>query len=326
MVGNDVIAVIQVAQSLDNVNDTLEHLIIVLLVIMPLLIALGSVGGYLLAAHALAPIDAITRTAQRISSRDLHERLNLPATGDEVGRLAATFDMMLSRLEAAFQRERQFTADASHELRTPLTAMQTIVAVTRKQRRSPQEYEQALDDFGAVSKRLGHLVDDLLRLARGDVAIETALKPVDMTILLHGVSDAMLPLALDKGLSLSCDVPDGLELLGDGDNLVRMFVNLLDNAVKYTDRGNISVRARPLDDDIEVIVADTGIGVAPEALPYIFDRFYRVDQARSTTGSGLGLAIVQSIVQAHQGTISVESKVGAGTSFTVTLPRQRWAP
>ncbi len=160
-----VIGVMQVAQSLDNMNDTLEQLTAVLLVSIPLLVLLAAIVGYLLAARALAPIDMMTRTAQRISAHDLHERLNLPPSDDEIGRLSATFDGMLARLEAAFTREQQFSADASHELRTPLAAMQTMIAVTRQRRRSPEVYEQTLDDFNTEIARLVSLVDNLLLTA-----------------------------------------------------------------------------------------------------------------------------------------------------------------
>jgi len=154
---NRLLGYVQVGQSLDLMNDTLERLLTALLISIPLLVGLASVGSYVLVTRTLTPIDSITRTAERISAQDLHERLNLPRTHDEVGRLAATFDTMLDRLERSFLRERQFTADASHELRTPLTAMQTIIAVTREHRRTPEAYEQMLDDFNDETKRLRQL-------------------------------------------------------------------------------------------------------------------------------------------------------------------------
>ncbi len=316
-----VIGLIQVAQSLDTINDTLEQLLTVLLIIAPLLVALATVGGYVLAARALAPIDTITRTARHISAHDLHARLNLPPTEDEVGRLAITFDEMLNRLEASFRRERQFTADASHELRTPLTAMQTMIAVTRERPRSPAEYEQVLDDFSSTTGRLKQLVEALLRLARGDEVQARVLQPVDLALLLQDVSEVVVPLTEGKPIQVTCDIEDNLTLLGDSDNLIRLFINVVDNAVKYTERGAIKIQAKLLQNTIEVRIADTGIGISAADLPHLFDRFYRADTARAMSGSGLGLAIAHAIVQAHHGTIRVESQQGQGTVVVVILPR-----
>lgn len=319
---NQVIAVIQVAQSLDNTNDTLEKLLTALLVSIPLLVALAAGGGYLLATRALSPVDAITRTAQRISARDLHERLNLPQTEDEVGRLAATFDTMLGRLEGSFQRERQFTADASHELRTPLTAMQTIISVIRENRRAPEQYEKALDDLSSEASRLRELVEDLLQLARSDKGFRGLSKPVDLSTLLQDVADVMSPLALTKKLTLTCTVSDNINVVGSSDDLVRLFINLLDNAIKYTDQGEISLQAKQGKTCIQVSISDTGIGIDPEHMLHLFDRFYRVDLSRSVQGNGLGLSIAKAIVQAHQGEITVLSELGKGSTFTIGLPLQ----
>jgi heavy metal sensor kinase len=314
------IAIIQVAQSLDPVNDTLHQLLAALLLSVPLLVLMAGAGGYWLAARALAPIDAITHTARRISAEDLHARLGLPPNDDEVGRLAATFDEMLDRLDGAFRRERQFTADASHELRTPLAAMQAILSVTRERRRSPEEYEQVLDDLGTQAGRLRGLVEDLLRLARTDVRRESAHGPVDLSTLVGDVAETMRQLAEDKGLALHVQVVPHLTVSGNYDDLIRLLFNLLDNAIKYTARGVITVSLAPADTMVELTVRDTGDGIAPEHLPHIFERFYRADTARTAGGNGLGLAIAQEIAQAHGGLVTVASVVGAGTTLTVRLP------
>ncbi|MBA3868049.1 MAG: HAMP domain-containing protein [Anaerolineae bacterium] len=320
VVNNRVIAIIQVGQSLDSINDTLEKLLAALLISVPLLVALAAGAGYLLAARALSPIDTITRTAQSISAHDLHQRLNLPATNDEIGRLGATFDTMLGRLDDSFRRERQFTADASHELRTPLTAMQTIIGVVRETRRSPEHYEKALDDLGGETNRLRALVENLLQLARNDIGSNAISKSVDLSILLSDVAEVMTPLAESKALSLTWIVPDNMLIIGSSDDLVRLFMNLVDNAIKYTDRGKITLQAKPKVEWIEVTLSDTGIGIDREHLLHLFDRFYRVDLSRSVQGNGLGLSIAQTIVQAHHGQISVSSELGQGTTFTVQLP------
>lgn len=315
------LAVVQVARSTDNEQETLHQLLTTLLLGIPMLVAAAGLSGYFLAARALSPIDTITRTARRISAEDLSARLNLPATDDEVGRLAETFDAMLARLDGAFQRERQFTADASHELRTPLAAMQAILNVIREERRSPEDYEQALDDLTEETNRLHALTEDLLHLARGENRQIAILQNVDLTILLQDIGDSLRPLAESKGLALDFAVSDGLTLSGDSDALIRLFVNLLDNAIKYTPQGRISLTAvQESGGTVKITIMDTGVGIADEHLPHIFERFYRVDRSRSSGGSGLGLAIASEIVQAHGGTIEVSSRVGEGTTFILRFP------
>ncbi len=316
-----IIGVVQVARTLEDVQDTLQRLLGALLISIPLLVCGAAAGGYVLAARALRPIDTITRTARRISAEDLHARLNLPPTDDEVGRLAATFDTMLNRLDASFQRERQFTADASHELRTPLAAMQAILGVIRAQRRTPEDYEQALDDLAEEANRLRGMADDLLLLARGETPPPVLWEMVDLTLLLHDVTASLAPLAEAKGFCISSDVTLGLMVCGDSDGLIRLLVNLMDNAIKYTERGGITVRTLIEHGSTAVIIADTGIGIAADQLPRVFDRFYRVETARTTHGAGLGLAIAQDIAHAHGGTITVQSVIGTGTNVTVRLPQ-----
>jgi len=249
----------------------------------------------------------------------------LPESYDEVGRLSATFDSMLMRLEDAFQRERQFTADASHELRTPLSAMQTIISSILARRRDASEYEQALIDLSHETARMRTLAEGLLHLARNDATQQsTRSEHVDLSILLTDVIDSLRPWAEDKGLHLVNEVPhEGLSIMGDGDGLIRMFVNLLNNAIKYTEHGHITISAQPQNGKLlTVTIRDTGIGITPEHLPHIFDRFYRVDGARSEEGIGLGLAIVKDVAQAHGGNVAVESKVGRGSTFVVQLSTQ----
>jgi len=320
---NQAVGTIQVAQNLNNVRQTLHQLRATLLVGGPLLVVLAGISGYFLAARALAPIDKITRTARRISAEDLSARLNLPPADDEAGRLAATFDSMLARLDEAFQRERRFTADASHELRTPLAAMQTILSTTLARRRTPARYEQVLVDLGEETERLHTLVEGLLHLSHSDAAQPVLKETVNLSMLLADVTDSLRPLAEERGLALTANISDDLSVTGDSDALIRLFVNLLDNAIKFTEQGQITVVAGPRPKGlVEVTISDTGVGIAAEHLPHIFDRFYRVDNSRTTRGTGLGLAIALRVAQAHGGTIRVESEVGKGTVFTVQLPKE----
>jgi heavy metal sensor kinase len=315
------IGVVQVAQTLNGIQDSLRRLLSALLLWGPLLVLLAALGGFLLSARTLAPIDHITRTARRISAEDLSARLGLPATGDEVGRLAATFDEMLARLEGAFRRERQFTADASHELRTPLAALQVILGVVREKPRTSRDYVQALSDISEEVDRLRALAENLLRLARGDTRQIAISEAVNLSEMLRDVTESLRPLAEAKGLALSCSVADGVVLQGDSDALIRLFVNLLDNAVKFTERGSIDVAVRADAKGFLATVSDTGIGIPAEHLPHVFDRFYRVDRSRSGQGAGLGLAIAQEIARAHGSTIEVKSVLGAGSTFSVLLRR-----
>lgn len=319
---NRVVGILQVAIKLNDVASTLNLLLLTLLITGPLIVIGIGGSGYILAARALAPIDKITRTARYISTNDLSARLNLPTTEDEVGRLAATLDLMLVRLEDGFRRERQFTADASHELRTPLTAIQTIISSTLARDRTAAEYKQAFIDLNRETRQIRILVEGLLQLARNDASQQPAkFEWVDLAILLKDVADSLRPLAEDKGLQLIDQVSaDRLALLGDSDGLIRLFVNLLDNAVKYTEQGFIIISATQQGTQwLIVTIRDTGVGIAPEHLPRIFDRFYRVDESRSKEGIGLGLAIAQKIAQAHGGHIAIESEVGKGTIFVVQL-------
>lgn len=319
---NQFVVIVQVAQSLDDMQDTLERLLAILLISVPMLVIIAGISGYFLAARALIPIDQITLTARRISAEDLSARLNIPITDDEVGRLTQTLNDMLARLDDSFQRERQFTNDASHELRTPLTAMQAILGVIREKRRTPEEYQQALDDLSEESDRLRTLVENLLRLARGEKQNNNLFEEVNLSILLKDVSDSLRPLAEAKKLLLNCQTSENLIVLGDSDELIRLFVNLLDNAIKYTEHGGINISASENEKNILVKVEDTGIGIPAEHIPHIFNRFYRVEESRTLRGAGLGLAIAKEIINAHSWKIEIQSKIGKGSVFTVSLPKE----
>ncbi len=321
---------VQVAQSLTAAEEALESLYRQMVVGLPLVLALAGLGGFFFADRALRPIAGITRTAGGIGADDLTRRIGYRGPADEVGQLALTFDRMLDRLAAAFARERRFTADAAHELRTPLTAIKGRIGVTRSRPRTAAEYERALDEVERQVDRLIRLSTDLLFLARLDQArARTQAERVDLGALLEAIVEQLRPLAEDRGITLHEDIPPGLAVVGDFDHLTRLFLNLLDNALKYTPpAGRVAVRARGEGADIRVTIRDTGSGIAPEHLPRIFDRFYRAEAARSRDdgGAGLGLAIAFEIARAHGGTLSVESGPGEGATFTVALPGQRPMP
>ena len=317
---------LQVAQSLAPLQDAVENLRTQIFLGLPFVLMLAGVGGYFLADRALRPIDRITRTAQAISASQLSRRIGHAGPQDEVGRLAATFDRMLDRLQAAFERERRFTADASHELRTPLTALKGRLGVTLNQPRTAAEYESALRDLEQEVDRLIRLSTDLLFLARLDQRrLPWQPQALDLSDLLSAVMEQMRPLASASGLALTEEVPPGLSILGDPDHLIRLFLNLLDNAVKYTPPGGqVTLRAGLERTGVWVAISDTGPGIPPEHLPHVFERFYRVEEARSreSGGAGLGLAIAYEITRWHGGTVEVRSEPGHGATFTVHLPFQ----
>ena len=319
--GEQVLGWIQTMQSLGGAEESLDRLRTVLLIGVGLLSVLAGFAGYFLAAGALRPIDKITSTAHRISTEDLSARLNLPDNGDEISRLANTFDQMLARIESGFDRERQFTANASHELRTPLTAMRTILSFVRERERPTKEYRRALDDLAEETDRLQGLVVNLLQLARGERGLELNRETIDLALLLEDVADSLRPLAENKHLALTCNLPPSLTISGDMDLLIRLIVNLLDNAIKYTEHGSITLSVGEKDEWAAIEVDDTGIGIPPEHLPHIFERFYTVDASRSSNGTGLGLSIARQIVEAHGGRIEVQSESEKGTRFTVLLPK-----
>jgi len=315
---------LQAAQSFESVSDTLQDFRDQLLLGVPLVLLLAGLGGYFLANRALRPIQHIAATAQEITAHDLSRRLAYRGPEDEIGRLARTFDGMLERLHAAFRRERRFTGDAAHELRTPLTVLKGQIDVTLSQPRKREEYEIKLQELGTHVDRLIRLSNALLFLSRSDQN-QLAWEPAALNLKdsLDVILAQIRPLAEEKGQTLQADIPAGLMVIGDPDHLTRLFLNLLDNALKYTPpAGQITVRATRALTRTEVTIHNSGPGIPAEHLPYLFDRFYRVDNARSseTGGTGLGLAIAQEIVRLHGGEMGVESEPEKGVTVKVRLP------
>jgi heavy metal sensor kinase len=319
--------VLEVGRSEGDVGDTLRTLLLVLGIAYPVTLALASFGGAFLAGRALSPIDKLTRLARRVSAKDLSQRLNLRLPDDEVGRLARTFDEMIARLDDAFRRQRQFTADASHELRTPLTAIKGQVEVALRRRRDAAAYREVLQAVNEEVDRLIRLVGSLLTLARADAGqIPIALETVSLPELVAGAVEQVDPVAKQRDIELSASAGPAVTLQADEDLLLQLLLNLLDNAIKHTPAGGrVTVGWRVNGRQVELWVRDTGVGIAGEHLAHIFDRFYRVDKARSRAegGVGLGLSICRWIAEAHGGHISVRSAPGQGSTFTAGLPTGR---
>ena len=280
-------------------------------------------AGYWMSRRALAPVENIRKEAEAINSADLTTRLRVPPTDDELARLAQTLNAMLSRIEAGFRSIEQFTADASHELRAPLALIITAGDVSLRRERSREELVETLRKVVREARHMSKLVESLLALARGDAQRQASeLAPMDLAGLLGELCAELGATAHAKGLNLTASIPDHeIPVMGESTNLRRVFLILLDNAIKYTEAGSITLTLDAEDSLVNVIVADTGIGIERDALPHVFDRFWRADKVRSRAegGAGLGLSLATQIVQQHGGAISVESELGRGSRFAVQL-------
>ena len=320
----NLIGVLQIARSEENIAQAQRQLLTLIAVAIPLLLVLATAVGLFIAGRALNPIDRIVRTADRIGGDAVSERIDIDRTPDEVGRLAATLNRMLDRIDGTLERQRRFTADASHELRTPLAALTAEIELALERPRTTEEYQQTLRSLAEDSSRLNLLVRDLLTLARVDSGQERlVLETMELDDLTEGVMETLMPLAEQRGVRLESGVIKPVEIVGDQTRLTQLLVNLVDNGLKYTPAGGAVTVSVHQDGPAAIIrVKDTGRGIPAGDVPHIFDRFYRVDsgRARSDGGTGLGLAICEWIVRAHGGQINVQSVEGQGSTFTVQLP------
>jgi two-component system, OmpR family, heavy metal sensor histidine kinase CusS len=316
---------IGVAESLHEFQESRESFegLLVLLAFPSLLLA--AFGGLWLSSRALSPVDRITNQARRISISNLETRLQPPASKDELQRLVVTLNEMLERIDSAVKRMVQFTADASHELRAPLTLIHTAAEFSLRRERTREELLDAMRKILRESGRTSRMVDDLLLLARADSGRDSSTRaPVDLCVSVRSAVEQVIILAEPKGIKVNSRIPEGATFVeGDEAALSRLWLILLDNSVKYGNPGGeINFEVAIENADVVVRVTDTGVGIAPEELPHIFDRFWRADKVRSRSmgGAGLGLSIAQWIVEQHRGTITVVSEVGKGSQFTVRLP------
>jgi heavy metal sensor kinase len=320
----DLPATVVLMASLEEVDHELGELWTVLLTTVPIVLLLSGGLGYVLARKALAPMERLRLSTEEITADHLDRRLPVINPQDELGRLTETFNTMIGRLERSFAEIRRFTADASHELRTPLTAIRTEAEVALAKPLGLTEHQQLLGSILEECDRLTRLTDQLLALAREDVcAARQAQQRVNLAALVGEVAETMRPLADAKELRLDVEVNGATWVLGDAPRLREVFFNLIDNGIKYTpEGGEVALWVGQNGLEAVVTVRDTGIGIPPEHVPHIFDRFYRVDKARSRAegGTGLGLSIAQSIAGAHGGRIELASTLGQGTTCTVRLP------
>ena len=288
-------------------------------------IIISAVAGYYLAKRALEPIQEITSTARGVAAGDLSRRLTSKSQDKEIGVLVRVLNKMFADLETSFLAQKRFTADASHELRLPLTILKGEIEVALRHPRTEQEYQQILRQQLGTIDRIQRIVNDLLTLARADAGqLELVQAPIDLSLLLQEVGQQHLILFDSQHISLEMDIEDGLNIMGESSQIERTMMNLLSNAFKHApEHSCIHLTAHAEDDTVIICVRDEGPGIAQEQHGQLFDRFFRADDARARKegeGAGLGLAICKRIVDAHDGKIWLQSRLGEGASFFIQLP------
>jgi len=315
--------IIQMGTHLKFVRKNLSQLKYNMIAALPIVLVLGTLGGWVLARKSLSPISYITSKTKRITSSNLDERLVPRGAGDEMDDLIGTINGMIARLESSFKRMAEFTADASHELKTPICAMRGEAEVLLSKGRPAEEYQEGLAHFMEQFDHLNHMINDLILLSKFDATqVELKMAPLRLDLLIKDLCHVFKILAEQKNIGFETGTTEEVTLVGDKARLQQLFTNLIDNAIKYTFQGSIQISLEKNDEMAMVKVRDTGIGIPQEEQKKIFKRFYRVDKSRSkeTGGVGLGLSIAEWITHAHQGRIEVESELNQGSTFTIYLP------
>jgi heavy metal sensor kinase len=322
--GRRITNIVQVASSLEDMEEALHTLFLILSITIPSALAVASLGGHFLANRALRPVDEVTNTARAITSHNLNRRIRITKAKDEIGRLAETLNEMISRLDQSFKKIRQFSADVSHELKTPLTVLKGEIEVALRRERTGGDYRTILRSNLEEINNMTKVVDDLLLLSRADTGEVPLTKTVvDLSEFLSEIQIQSQVLATSKSIDVYLHNNQEVYALADPLRLKAMMLNLVENGIKYSPQGGrIDITLDKENSSALITVSDQGIGIPQEALPHIFDRFFRVDKARSRQegGSGLGLSICKWIAEAHNGSISARSELGKGSAFTVRIP------
>ena len=318
-----VTSIIQVGTSLEDFDETMTKLLLILVVGIPTSLCATILVGYFLAKKALKPVDQIRKAAVKISSTNLEERIDVKGRKDELSRLAETFNAMIARLKESFSRINQFSLDVSHELKTPLTILKGETEVALRKDREKEEYKNLLKSSLEEVDRMTKIIDDLLFLSKADPKdVRLNLENVSLRELIIEVCSDMQIFAGKKGIELSVGELGEAKVRGDELKLRRMFLNIVENGIKYTQPGGkVAVSSFANGGYVQVNVKDNGAGIGEEDLRYVFDRFYQADRSRRREGgTGLGLSISKWIAEAHKGSIQVESQVRNGSLFSIKLP------
>ena len=312
-----------VGKSLRRETIQLRNIAIQFIAIGLAFLVLGVGISFAIAFRMVRPITQMSATAELLSEKDLSKRLDLNHFDSELAGLGEVLNRLFSRLDASFSRQRQFTADASHELRTPLTVIRSASELALSQPRSPEEYQETIEVSLKAAERMTNLVNGLLALARLDSSnADFHLRQINLSDLASESVSLLRAIASEKQISLVSDL-HSVQIFGNPESLSRMIDNLITNAIIYNKPGGkVFITLKSNDDKAVLEIKDTGVGISEEHLPFIFERFYRVDKARSrlSGGSGLGLAICKGVIEKHNGTITVQSILGEGTTFQIQLP------
>jgi heavy metal sensor kinase len=314
--------ILQVGLAMESYSRFLDAFQRIFISTMTFLIVLAAGVGWFMARRAVSGVEAVTRTAQKISGGTLDERVPVKARGDEIDQLAITFNQMLDRIQALLTEIKEMSDNMAHDLRSPITRIRGIAEVTLTSGKTLGEYEGMAASTIEECDRLLDMINTMLMISKTESGVDKITgKDVDVTGIVRQACELFEPTAEDRKVNLSCDVPDGIHLIGDTPMIQRMLSNLLDNAIKYTPSGGmVNIAVSESGAQVVVVVRDTGIGISQVDLPRIFERFYRCDQSRSQAGIGLGLSLARAIARAHGGDITVVSTPNQGSAFTVTLP------
>jgi heavy metal sensor kinase len=324
LIGSGVI--LQIGQSMEADSRFIDAFKNIFLITMVLLLGLAAGVGWFMARRAVSGVEAVTRTAQEISGGTLAKRVPVGTRGDEIDQLAATFNQMLGRIQALITEIKEMSDNIAHDLKSPITRIRGMAEVTLTTGKGIEEYENMAAGTVEECDRLLDMINTMLMITKTESGVHPLdYQQVDMPSLVRDACELMETVAEDKGLSLDCETPETLPLVGDPRMIQRILANLLDNAIKYTPSGgSVRVSLSAIDGgEALVTVQDTGMGIPPDDLPHIFERFYRCDQSRSEPGTGLGLSLARALARAHHGDITLTSTLGQGSTFTLTIPRHK---
>lgn len=316
--------ILQIGQSMENYARIIDAFRGIFLTTMALLIALATGVGWFMARRAVSGVEAITRTARSISGGTLEKRVPVKSRGDEIDQLAVTFNQMLDRIQTLVTEIRQMGDNIAHDLKSPLTRIRGMAEITLTTGESLSEYQTMAASAIEDCDRLLDMINTMLMISKTQAGVDQPdREKIDLSHLVRDACALFETMAEDKGLTLVRDIPENCDIFGDVRSIQRMLSNLLDNAIKYTASGGTvqMLVSECTENTLTITVQDTGIGISEADIPHIFERFYRCDRSRSEAGTGLGLSLALAIARAHGGDITVDSRPGQGSAFTVTLPQ-----